>query len=76
LAGEDGGEDVAVVVEDGEVAGAGELVGEVGPFDVDGAAFDAAAEEEHDSAAAVVGAGGAVFGDAAAEFGHDDDLGA
>lgn len=78
LAAEDGGEDVAVVVVDGEVAGADEGAGgEVGPGGADfGAGGGISAEEEHGGAAAVVGAEGAVFGDAASELGEDHDVGA
>ena len=43
LAGENRGEDVAVVIKDGEIAGAGELGGKVGPLDVDFSADNAAA---------------------------------
>ena len=48
------------------------MVGEAGPFAVDFAAFDLAAEDEHGVGVAVVGAAGAVLVGGAAEFGHGD----
>jgi hypothetical protein len=66
-----GGQDVAVVGDHGQVAGAFEdILGQTRPFAEYPPAFDPASHDKHNAASAVVGAESGVFGHAPAKFGH------